>query len=92
MLGDESQEWALHRDETFLHALLLGTLSKGSSIMKKFILFAVCAVVATVLVHLIYTFLNLPESYIIQNILPIIVVFSFFYVFNRSGGTPKKKE
>ena len=69
---------------------LLGTLSKGSSIMKKFILFAVCAVATTVLVHLIYKFLNLRESFIFENILPIIVVFLFFYVFNRSGGTPKE--
>ena len=58
--------------------------------MKKFILFAVCAVATTVLVHLIYKFLNLRESFIFENILPIIVVFLFFYVFNRSGGTPKE--
>ena len=60
--------------------------------MKKFILFAVCAVATTVLVHLIHKFFNLRDSFIFENILPIIVVFSFFYVFNRSGGTPKKKE
>ena len=60
--------------------------------MKKFITFALCVVVTTVLIHLIFEFFNLGESFVVESILPLIVLFLLFYVFNRSGEPPKGKE
>ena len=60
--------------------------------MKKFITFFICSVVATVLMNFVYHWLGFDKAGTVSNMMPVLVLFLVFYVFNGSGDQPKKKE
>ena len=60
--------------------------------MKKFITFFICSVVATVLMNFVYNWLGFDKAGTVSNMMPVLVLFLVFYVFNRSSESPKDKE
>jgi uncharacterized membrane protein YdjX (TVP38/TMEM64 family) len=60
--------------------------------MKKFIAFFICSVVATVLMNFVYHWLGFDKAGTVSNMMPVLVLFLLFYVFNRSSEPPKEKE
>jgi len=72
--------------------------------MKKFITFFICSVVATVLMNFVYHWLGFDKAGTVShwlgfdkagtvsNMMPVLVLFLVFYVFNGSADPPKEKE
>ena len=60
--------------------------------MKKFITFFICSVVATVLMNFVYNWLGFDKAGTVSNMMPVLVLFLVFYIFNRSSEPPKDKE
>jgi uncharacterized membrane protein YdjX (TVP38/TMEM64 family) len=60
--------------------------------MKKFITFFICSVVATVLMNFVYNWLGFDKAGTVSNMMPVLVLFLVFYVFNRSSEPPKDQE
>lgn len=60
--------------------------------MKKFITFFICSVVATVLMNFVYNWLGFVKAGTVSNMMPVLVLFLVFYVFNRSSEPPKDQE
>jgi len=60
--------------------------------MKKFITFFICSVVATVLMNFVYNWLGFDKAGTVSNMMPVLVLFLVFYIFNRSSEPPKDQE
>ena len=60
--------------------------------MKKFVTFFICSVVATVLMNFVYNWLGFDKAGTVSNMMPVLVLFLVFYVFNRSSEPPKDQE
>ena len=60
--------------------------------MKKFLIFALCSVATTVLIHLIFKFFEFSESFTVENILPLLFFYFCFYGTNIPFSKTKDKE
>jgi drug/metabolite transporter (DMT)-like permease len=53
--------------------------------MKKFAIFFVCSVVATVLMNYVYHWLGFDKAGTASNMMPVLILFLGFYVFDRKS-------
>ena len=60
--------------------------------MKKFVTFFICSVIATVLMNFVYNWLGFDKAGTVSNMMPVLVLFLVFYIFNRSSEPPKDQE